>query len=129
MTTQTKLTATQLEAFDEFVQLIGVEDRWTFANWRRQRGTYGALVLAGLLERRLHYPLAMYGLTETGLREVCHRDGQHDHDRNRPASDGCQTCDATLCLSCEGYGSISDATGQRDDVRCGDCRETGLLYA
>ncbi len=130
MTTKTDdLTATQLEAFDEFVQRIGLENEWDGPDPHRQQTTYAALLNAGLLVVRPRYPMLVYGLTDVGRREICLRDGHHDYDKDRPASDGCQTCDAGRCQGCAGFGSVS---GQRGPVhtnlvlRCRDCDGSGL---
>ncbi len=119
------LTPTQWLAFDEFVHLIGSEDRWRSPVPTRARATYRTLAFAGLLIRRMGSH-GMYRLTGAGRREACAR-SSHDFDRNRPEADGCQMCDAVVCSACMGAGLFCDPTGasERTDD-CEACDGTGV---
>lgn len=117
------------KVFDDLVQRIGPDGTWEYAVIR-QRRHYEDLVEAGFLARSPERTLEMYGLTTPGRREVCRRVGQHNYDRHNPALNGCQTCDATPCGPCAGYGSVPGRQrGRRPsrvNVPCEDCDATGL---
>ena len=116
------LTLNQWEAFDEFVNLIGAEDRWSIPASDRHVSTYSDLCAAGLLLRNPQLAARPeYCLTADGRREACARDG-HEFNPNRPAADGCAMCDAVVCSSCEGFGEMKiDATD------CENCNGTGVV--
>ncbi len=126
-TTVEQLTEEHWIVFDDFVQQADDDNPYEIVAVSLL-SYYRELRHAGLMERGRGI-LSAYRLTDAGRRAVCQRDGQHDHDRKRPADDGCRTCDAALCPTCSGYGSLSDPRGERADVACGDCDETGLTGA
>ena len=115
------LTPNQWEAFDEFVNLIGAEDRWSFPAGDRRLSTYSDLCAAGLLERNQRLAAPLYGLTAAGRREACAREG-HEFNPRRPAADGCAMCDAVICPNCEGFGEM-----QIDATDCQDCNGAGIV--
>ena len=119
------ITPNQWEAFDEFVNLIGAEDRYRLpasGSWRTS--TDADLIRAGLLDlKRGSYPY-QYGLTPDGRREACSRNG-HEFNPNRPATDGCAMCDAVICSNCEGFGKITCPPNYESD--CANCNGAGIV--
>ena len=125
------LSAEAWEVFDEFVLRLGGDDDWD-VSILALRHHYVALMDAGLLALRPNYALEMYGLTVTGRREVCSRDG-HEFNLDRPAAEGCKMCDAVVCPDCYGFGRFpkdsAEAHGEGgiSGPDCTRCDQTGLV--